>query len=358
MSERPLDLVVVGAGPTGIAIGAAATAAGLDVLVVDRGGLTASIQGYPTYMTFFSTREQLEIAGVPFAIPEPKPTRRQALAYYRAVAERHRVPLALYEEVVAVERPGGADGGEPFAVRTVATAPAARDAGAGEVVRRARAVALASGYFNNPGRLGVPGEDRPWVSHRYVEPYPHYGGRVVVVGAGNSAAEAALDLWRAGARVTLVCRGAEVRGSVKYWLKPDLENRVRDGAIDARFRTEVAAFTGRGVAVRPTLGPLQGQVHGEVEDRGADPAGSEVIPADAAYVLIGYRPDTELAERSGVAIDPVTRVPVFDPETLESNVPGLYVAGTLQAGCATDKIFIENTRDHGEKIVRHLTGSG
>jgi thioredoxin reductase (NADPH) len=261
--------------------------------------------------------------------------------------------------VVAVERPGGASGGEPFAVRTRPTGPAALDAGGGEAVRRARAVALASGYFNNPGRLGVPGEDRPWVSHRYVEPYPHYGGRVVVVGGGNSAAEAALDLWRAGARVTLVCRGAEVRGSVKYWLKPDLENRVRDGAIDARFRTEVAAFTERGVAVRPALGPVQGQVQGQVHPGAAEPAaGGEVLPADAAYVLVGYRPDTELAERSGVAIDPVTRVPAFDPETLESNVPGLYVAGTLQAGCATDKIFIENTRDHGEKIVRHLTGSG
>lgn len=332
-----LDLLVVGAGPTGIAIGAAAGAAGLSVLVVDQGSIAASIQGYPTFMTFFSSREQLQIAGVPFAIPEPKPSRRQALVYYRAVADHHRVPLALYEEVTAIS-PGRSGG---FTVRSRELGGFEAGEG-GERVRAAGAVALATGYFGNPRRLGVPGEELPWVHHRYLEPYPHARRRVVVVGGGNSAAEAALELWRGGARVTLVHRGPEVRRSVKYWLKPDLENRIRDGAIAAHFDTEVAGFDRRGVALAAIGGGGGGGVAGH-------------LPADIAFVLIGYLPDTGLAAGAGVEIDAETLKPAYDPETCESNVPGLYVAGTLQAGLATGDIFIENTRDHGERIVAHLT---
>jgi thioredoxin reductase (NADPH) len=314
-----LDLLVVGAGPTGIAIGAEACRNGLSVLVVDRGPLTAAIQGYPIFMEFFTTRDRLEIADVPFTIAEDKPTRRQALAYYRAVVERYKIPLALYEEVLEVRKEG-----EDFVVRTA------------KRVLHARAVALATGYFGQPRKLGVPGEDLPWVSCRYREAYPHFQQDVVIIGAGNTAAEAALDLWRNGARVSIVHRGAHMKPGVKYWLKPDVENRIAEGSIPAYFNTMVRAFRdGEGV---------------EVEG----PGGVEVLPAQAAYILIGYTPDADFERRCGVNVDSETLIPAYDPETCESNVPGLYIAGTLQAGRWTDRIFIENSRDHGPKIVAHL----
>ncbi|TNF71819.1 MAG: YpdA family putative bacillithiol disulfide reductase [Acidobacteria bacterium] len=321
-TNEVLDLLIVGAGPTGIAIGAEARKAGLGILLVDRGPLVGNLLGFPTYMSFFTTRDLLEIADVPFAIPEDKPTRRQALVYYQAVATKYRLPLALREEVTRVRREG-----ELFEVET--------SKGDKPRLRSARAVALATGYFHNPRRLGVPGEDLPWVRGRYREPYEHYGDRVAVIGGGNTAVETALDLWRNGAEVTLVHRGSQVRGSVKYWLKPDLENRIDEGSIAARFDSQVVGFEPGGIELR-------------------GPQGSERLPADFAYVLIGYTPDVSLQERCGVEIDAETLVPSFDPDTCESNVPGLYVAGTLQAGARTDQIFIENSRDHGARIVHHL----
>ncbi len=328
MNDSMLDLLVVGAGPTALAIGADARAAGMDVLLVERGALTQAMLDYPVNMTFFTTRDLLEIAGVPFAVPEDKPNRQQALVYYRGVASRHAIPLALHEEVLSVE-----PAGESFRVRT-------RTASGESRVREARAVAIATGYFGQPRRLGVPGEDLPWVQARYREPYPHFSEHVAVVGGGNSAAEAALDLWRNGARVTLVHRGAAPKPTVKYWVKPDLENRIAAGQIAALFSTRVNAFHSSGAS------------SGGVLDL-ATPSGPLTLPVDAAYVLIGYDIDVPLLERCGIAVDPVTRVPAHDPETCESNVPGLYVAGTLQAGRDTGKIFIENSRDHGAKIVRH-----
>jgi thioredoxin reductase (NADPH) len=318
-SADVLDLLVVGAGPTGIAIGAEACRNGLSVLVVDRGPLTAAIQEYPVFMEFFTTRDRLEIADVPFTIAEDKPTRRQALCYYRAVVDRYRVPLALFEEVHEVQKEG-----EGFTVRTA------------KRTLQARAVALATGYFGQPRQLGVPGEDLPWVSFRYKEAYPHYQQGVVIVGAGNTAAEAALDLWRNGCRVSIVHRGPHVKPGVKYWLKPDIENRIEEGSIPARFHTRVRAFRdGEGV---------------EVEG----PGGVEVLPAQAAYILVGYLPDADFERRCGVEVDPETLIPAHNPETCESNVSGLYIAGTLQAGRWTDRIFIENSRDHGPRIVEHL----
>jgi thioredoxin reductase (NADPH) len=329
------DLLVVGAGPTGIAIGAEARRRGLDVLLVDRGPLVAAIQGYPTDLVFFTTRDKLEIAGIPFTIAEDKPSRRQAIVYYRGVVEAYGVPLALGEEVEAVTPP--AEPGGRFTVASVHRGE--------RRVRRARAVAIATGYFDNHLRLGVPGEDLPWVGHRYLDPYRHYGQHVVVVGAGNTAAEAALDLWRNGVRVTLVHRRREVRRSVKYWLKPDVENRIAEGSIDARLDTVVTAFRedGDGRFV-------------DVCAAGAEPAAAAVgsIPVDAAYVFIGYEPDVSLQRAAGVEVDAETLVPAHDPETCESNVPGLYVAGTLLAGKATDRIFIENSREHAPMIVGHL----
>jgi thioredoxin reductase (NADPH) len=319
-----LDLLVVGGGPTGIAIGAEAKRDGLQVLVVERGPLLASLLDYPVDMTFFTTRERLEIAGIPFAVPEEKPDRRQAIAYYQAVADRYSVPVATHEEVTSIERLAGGGG---FAVGSAGRA--------GERRRLARAVALATGYFTWPRRLGVPGEDRPWVCARYREPWAHHGERVLIVGGGNSAAEAALDLHRHGAGVTLVVRGDGLKETIKYWVRPDLENRIAEGSIAARFRTRVRGF---------------GDRHAEVES----PAGIERLAADAVYVLIGYRPDTRLLAGAGVPVDPLTAVPEFDPETCETPVAGLYVAGTVQAGLETHRIFIENSRDHGPRIVAHL----
>jgi len=319
-----LDLLVVGAGPTGIAIGAEARRHGLSVLLVDRGPLCSAIQGYPTFMEFFTTRDRLEIADIPFTIPDDKPTRRQALAYYRFVVDHYKVPLALYEDVLEVKKEG-----EEFAIRTLRVRQGPR-------TLRARAVAIATGYFVNPRRLGAPGEDLPWVSCRYKEPFAHFGQDVAVIGAGNTAVEAALDLWRNGVRVTLIHRGLALKPGVKYWLKPDMENRIEEGSIPARFNTVVRAFLPEGAI--------------EVEG----PAGPEVLPAQAAYVLIGYVPDAAFERRCGVEVDPQTLIPAYDPETCESNVPGLYIAGTLQAGRWTDRIFIENSRDHGPKIVAHL----
>jgi len=318
-----LDLLVVGGGPTGIAVGAEARGADLDVLLVDRGPLLANLLAFPTFMKFFTTRDLLEVAGIPFAIPQDKPDRRQAIAYYHSVARQFQLPVAPHEEVLTASRKG-----EVFEVRTVTEDR--------ERVRRSRAVALATGYFHRPRRLGVPGEDLPWVHSRYVEPYPHYGEDVVVVGGGNSAAETALDLWRNGAQVTLVHRGKAVKKSIKYWLRPDFEHRVEEGSIAAVYRSHVRRFGSHGV---------------EIEG----PEGRRVLPARAAFILIGYTPDADLERRCGVEVDAETLVPCFDPLTCETNVAGLYVAGTLQAGRRTDKIFIENSRDHGVRIVCHLS---
>jgi thioredoxin reductase (NADPH) len=323
-----LDLLVVGAGPTGIAIGAEARQAGLEVLLVDRGPVTSAIQRYPTYLEFFTTRDRLEIAGIPFAIPNVKPSRQQALTYYRSVAERFKVPLAQYEEVLDVRRPSE-PGGE-FEIRSV------RHAEPGTLrLRRARAVVIATGYFDGVKRLGVPGEDLAWVHHRYTEAYPYFGQDVVMIGAGNTAAEAALDLWRNGVRVTLVHRQAQVKKGVKYWLKPDLENRISEGSIAAYFSSSVRSFRDERV---------------EIET----PEGRRELPAQAAFVLIGYEPDAEFEKRCGVEVDSETLVPQFDPATCESNVPGLYIAGTIQAGKQIDRIFIENSRAHAPLILQHL----
>lgn len=325
-SNKVLDLLVIGAGPTGIAIGAAAMNEKLSVLLVDRGALTAAILAFPTYMTFFTTRDKLEIAGMPLCIPDEKPTRQQALVYYRSVVDHYKIPVALHEEFRCAKKSGGI-----FQVETVRE---------GKIRQyKARAIVFATGYFDHPFKITVPGAELPWVHSCYQDPYRHHGEEIVIAGGGNSACEMALDMWRNGVkRVTMVVRGTQLKEGVKYWVRPDIENRIQEGAIAAHFNSVVTSFHNdpRGVEIQHADGKR------------------EFISADAAYVMIGFHPDAELLRRCGVEVDARTLVPAHNPDTCESNVPGLYIAGTVQAGLDTGRIFIENSRDHGPRIIQHL----
>ena len=325
-NKAETDLLIVGAGPTGLSIGAEAVQAGLSVLMVDRGGLCEAIRQYPTDMLFFTTRDLLEIAGIPFSIPEAKPTRTQALAYYREVARQYKIPFASRENVVRVKPKSG-----HFVVET--------EGRFGTRARTAGHVALATGYFGKPRRLRFEGEEHPWVHSRYREPCGHFSDRVVVVGGGNSAIEAALELYRWGAHVTLIHRGSEIKPTVKYWLAPDFENRVAEGLIEARLNSTIENIDANGLVT------------------GVGPDGPWSQECDVLYALLGYEPELELAAQLGVTIDSSSGVPTVNPETCESNVRAFYIAGTLQAGFDTGKIFIENSRDHGGKIVRHILDS-
>lgn len=308
------DLIVVGAGPCGLACAVEAKRRGLDCLAVDKACLCASIVGFPTYMTFFSTPDLLELGGLPFAL-DHKPQRHEVLTYYARVVRHYQVPLRLYAPVRAIERrPDGAFDvcldGERLA---------------------ARAVCVATGYFDRPRRLGVPGEDLPHVSHDYREPFPFFGRRVVVVGGRNSAASAALDLYRAGAQVTLVYRGAALHPTIKYWLRPDLENRIREGAIGAVFRAAVTA-------IEP------GRIHLTAEDEGR----RLTLAADHVLLLTGYEPDLGLLRGVGVSV--ADGRPRYDPETHETDVPGVFVVG-VQADPA---VIIEEGRHHGARVAEAL----
>jgi len=323
------DVLIVGAGPAGLAAAIAAKREGLSYLVVEKGGLVEGIFRFPRNMVFFTTPELLEIGGLPFVTPFEKPTRMEALRYYRRVADTFELAMAFDEEVVAVRREAAGQG------HTFVLDVKTRDGDAR--TRRARAVVLATGYYGQPNLLGVPGEELPHVAHYYSEPHPYYRRPVVVVGGKNSAAEAALDLYRAGARVTLVHREAALGGSIKYWVKPDIENRIAEGAIPAMFETSVQRITPASVHV-------------------AGPHGAAELPADGVFLLTGYHPDWTLLEGAGVVIDPEGAVARYDPDTLETDVPNLFLAGGVVSGRAAAPVFIENGRAHGERIARVLRG--
>jgi thioredoxin reductase (NADPH) len=321
-----LDLAVIGAGPCGLAVGAAAKRAHLTCSLFDKGPVVASLLRYPLYMTFFSTPDRLEIGGVPFVTAGDRPTRREALAYYRKVAEYFELDVRPYHEVAAVQR--RRDGFEIVARHPGKAEP--------EVVA-ARHVVYATGYFETPNPLGVPGEELPHVSHFYVEAHPYWQQRVVIVGGGNSAVEAALELYRVGARVTLVHFLGDFDRGVKPWLLPDITNRLKDGAIAARWCSRVTAIGRSHVTVR------------------RDPDGtSETLPADFVLALTGYRADLSLLRAAGVEVDPASGVPAHNPDTMETNVPGIYIAGVLASGFDANRIFIENGREHGARICDHI----
>jgi thioredoxin reductase (NADPH) len=323
------DVIIVGAGPAGLATAIAARQRGVDHQVMEKGAIVEAIYRYPTHMSFFTTPELLEIGGMPLVTPYEKPTRLEALRYYRKVAEAYQLQVALHEEVTGVT--AVATAGEPmFEVES-------RDRLGQSRVREGRAVVLAMGYFDHPNLLGVPGEDLPHVTHFYKEAHPYYRQRVVVVGGKNSACEAALELYRTGAHVTLVHRGATLGESVKYWVRPDIDNRIRNGSIAAHFSSEV-------VEIRPT----------EVIVRRVDDVETVSIPVEGVLLLTGYHGDPEFLRRCGVEVDPVSLVPAHDAHTFETNVPNLFIAGGQIAGRRTGSVFIENGRFHGQQIAAVL----
>ncbi len=326
MTERT-DIAVIGAGPCGIAVGTAARAAGIPAVLFDRGPIASSLQSYPYYMTFFSTAVMLEVGGVPFTIPNPKPTRREALAYYRRVVDEWGLDVRQYEEVTAVRCTSGG-----FELRT-------RAMSGDENTVESAAVVVAIGGFQEPNLLGVPGEELPKVRHYYQEPFPYFDQDVVVVGGGNSAVEAALELFRNGARVTLVHFADSIDSGVKPWVVPDITNRLKRGEITPRFGTRVTE-------IRPKSVVLGNEDTGETDE----------IENDFVLAMTGWRADHSILESLGVRIDEETGKPEHEPSTMETNVPGVFIAGVVAAGYDANKIFIENGREHGGLIVAALGG--
>jgi thioredoxin reductase (NADPH) len=322
-----VDLLIVGGGPCGLAAAISAKRAGSSTVVLEAAAVVSTIAHYPTYVRFFSTAEKLALGDLPFVIATEKPTRRDGLAYYRAVVRHFDLPVRQYERVVAIERDGAG-----FVVRSESRAEGAR-------TTRAGAVVVATGYFGSPNYLRVPGEDLPQVTHVYREGHEAFDQTVVVVGGGNSAAEAALDLWRSGARVTLVHFGPTFDKKIKPWVLPDFVNREKEGSIGARWNSRVTRIERGSVTV-------------------ASPTGEERLAADLVYVMTGFAPNMELLRQIGVPIDPTTGIPTHDPDTLETTIPNLFIAGVVIAGFDANKVFIENGRYHGDKIVARLTGQG
>lgn len=318
------DVLIVGAGPSGLATAIAASRQRMHYALIEKGALVNSIFHFPVHMGFFTTPELLEIGGLPLITPYEKPTRLEALRYYRRVVDTYGLQVTFDERVTEIERE--ADG--TFVVTTSGKGGTTR-------VWEARAVVLAIGYYDIPNLLGIPGEDLPHVAHYYSEPHPFYRKRVVVVGGKNSAAEAALELFRAGAHVTLVHRHATLGDSIKYWVRPDIENRLKEGSIASRLESRVVDITRTAVTIE-------------------GPGGREALPAEQVFLLTGYHPDVELMRRAGIACDADTLAPSLNPETFETNVPNLFIAGGAIAGRNTGNVFIENGRFHGEKIVSVL----
>jgi thioredoxin reductase (NADPH) len=323
-SATRFDVLVIGAGPTGLACAIETSRRGMRSVLVDKGCLCNSLFHYPANMTFFTTPELLEIGDIPFPSPNQKPTRDEALEYYRKVADHYQLDVRQYETVLRIE---GSDG--EFRVRV-------EDRFGREQSYMTHKVVVATGYYDLPNYLKIPGEALPKVMHYYDAPHPYYDTDVVVIGGKNSAAIAALDLWRHGARVTLVHRGPRIHHHVKYWILPDIENRIKAGEIEAYFDSRVAAIREDSVVLETPKGP-------------------KTLRNDFVFALTGYHPDFDLLTSFGVRMDNKDRCPECDPQTLESNVPGIYLAGVIVAGSRTNEIFIENGRFHGRQIATDIS---
>jgi len=318
-SDSVYDLIIIGAGPIGLACGIEAKRASLRYLIVDKGCLVNSLFNYPLNMTFFSTSERLEIGDVPFISHQPKPNRFEALEYYRRVAMRWKLSVNLYEPVTAIERVD-----KHFVITST------------RALYRTAAVVLALGFYDLPFLLNVSGEELPKVLHYYKEPHPFFGQKLVVIGAANSAVDVALETWRKGADVTMVVREDSLRDSVKYWVKPDIENRIKEGSIKAYFNSVVERISEKTVEVKTPEGPV-------------------VISNDFVLAMTGYQPPFDFMRRAGIKFTADEyNTPVYNEETMETNVPNLYLAGVVCGGLKTNKWFIENSRVHAELIIKDL----
>lgn len=315
------DLLIVGAGPAGLSCAIEAGKAGLKYLVLDKGGIVNSIQQFRRNMFFFSTPELLQIGDVPFIVPTTRPTALDCVNYYRHVSDHYALRCQFYESITSLGRTNG-----------VFTARSSRGS-----THLSHFAVIATGYYDTPNPLTVPGEDLPHVSHRYRDPLPLYKQRVLVVGGKNSAVEAALDLYRHGADVTVVHRGGALSEGVKPWLLPDFQNRVADGKIRFHLNTSVRRFLGGRTELQNTGGTTW------------------EVDTDFAFILIGYRPNTNFLQSSGIRVDGDSLAPHYDPDTMETNVPGLFVAGGMVGGRFNNRVFIENGREHGTLIVRAIT---
>jgi thioredoxin reductase (NADPH) len=322
--DEHFDFLVIGAGPTGLACAIEAQKAGLRVVIVDKGCVCNSLFHYPAHMTFFTTPELLEIGDIPFPSINTKPSRNEALQYYRLVANHYRLDIRQYHRV---ERVTGSDGA--FTVHTIDRFGRSGAVAAGKL-------AIATGYYDLPNYMHIPGENLSKVHHYYFDPHPYFGMNVVVVGGKNSAAIAALEMWRSGARVTLVHRDGGMHSHVKYWIKPDIERRIQDGQIDAYFHSKVIEITPDSIVIQT-------------------PDGQKTLKNDFVFAMTGYHPDYSFLESMGISFQGDDHRPVCDPKTLESNVPGIYLAGVIVAGSRTNEIFIENGRFHGRQIAAALT---
>lgn len=317
-----LDTLIIGAGPIGLACGIEAHQAGLRYTIIDKGCLVNSIYNYPLNMTFFSTSEKLEIGNVPFISHGSKPNRFEALEYYRRVASHWQLDVHLYEQVKSVGRDKNL-----FSVKT------------NKRTYQTKTVVVATGFYDYPYLLNVPGEDLPKVRHYYDEPHPYYNQDIIVVGAANSAVDVALETWRKGARVTMVVREEELTDSVKYWVKPDIENRISEGSIAAFFRSSITTIREHEVDI-------------------TTPEGSRTLPNDFVLAMTGYKPDFDLLKSMGVQFgDDEFQTPAYDAITHESTSPGVYLAGVVCGGLKTNKYFIENSREHAPIIIGHISKS-
>ncbi len=327
MNSMRYDVAIVGAGPAGLACAIEAKKCGLSTIVLDKGCVVNSIVHFPVNMVFFTTPELLEIGELPMVSAQEKPTRVEGLKYYRRVVETYALNVHQYEPVMHVARENGG-----FSVRTI-------DRHHQPFHYTATNVVLATGYYDNPNLLKIPGEELPKVSHYYTEPHPYFDQEVAVIGGKNSAIEAALDLFRNGAKVTLIYRGTEFSGSIKYWIKPDIENRVKRGEIRAYFQTRV-------LEIKPQSIVLQ------------NPEGTTELENDFVFAMTGYHPDVAFLRSTGMEIDPADMKPKIDPTSFESTIPGLYVAGSIVAGSKNNEIFIENGRFHGKAIIQAIQTRG
>ncbi|WP_442590112.1 YpdA family putative bacillithiol disulfide reductase [Pedobacter sp. AW31-3R] len=315
-----LDVLIIGAGPIGLACGIEARKAGLHYLIIDKGALVNSLYNYPVFMTFFSTSQKLEIGGVPFVSISPKPNRNEAVEYYRRVAEKFELNIHLFEQVLGVNKIEE----EKFEVTT------------SKRTYKAKNVIISTGFYDVPLLLNVPGEDLPKVTHYYKDPHLYAFQHVVVIGANNSGIDAALETYRKGAKVTLVIRGNELGPNVKYWVRPDIENRIKEGEIKALFNSEVLLIENDTVTIRT-------------------PEGVITLQNDFVLAMTGYKPDFDMLKKLGVEMtNHLSNIPVYHPETMETNQPGLYLAGVVCGGMDTHKWFIENSRVHAEQIFKHI----